>query len=29
MDNDYFQLALQKFNSGDWYGWKKEDDDGN
>ena len=24
MDNDYFQLALQKFNSGDWYGWKKD-----
>ena len=29
MDNDYFQLALQKFNSGDWYGWKTHDDSGN
>jgi len=29
MDNDYFQLALQKFNSGDWYGWKTHDDNGN
>jgi len=26
---DYLQLALQKFNGGNWYGWKKEDDNGN
>jgi len=26
---DYFQDALQTFNSGDWYGWKKEDSEGN
>ena len=26
---DYFQNALQTFNGGDWYGWKKEDDNGN
>tara|TARA_R100001463_G_C3441693_1_gene212636 strand:- start:48 stop:341 length:294 start_codon:yes stop_codon:yes gene_type:complete len=26
---DYFQIALQTFNSGDWYGWKKEDSEGN
>jgi hypothetical protein len=26
---DYFQNALQTFNGGDWYGWKKYDDDGN
>ena len=24
-----FQNALQTFNGGDWYGWKKEDDNGN
>ena len=29
MDKDYFQIALQTFNSGNWYGWKKEDDNGN
>ena len=29
MDRDYFQDALATFNGGDWYGWKKEDDDGN
>ena len=31
MDKDYLQLALMSFNTGtpDWYGWKKEDDDGN
>ena len=29
MDKDYFQRALNTFNGGDWYGWKKEDDDGN
>ena len=23
MDRDYFQDALQTFNGGDWYGWKK------
>jgi len=26
---DYLQLALQTFNGGNWYGWKKEDSDGN
>jgi len=26
---DYFQDALQTFNGGNWYGWKKEDDNGN
>ena len=29
MEKDYFQLALQTFNNGDWYTWKKEDDNGN
>ena len=29
MQKDYLQLALQTFNGGNWYGWKKEDDDGN
>ena len=30
MDKDYFQLALHYFNGGaGWYGWKKEDDNGN
>ena len=29
MDKDYLQLALQTFNGGNWYGWKKEDDNGN
>ena len=29
MDKDYFQLALQTFNGGNWYAWKKEDDNGN
>tara|TARA_A100001011_G_scaffold340004_1_gene371784 strand:+ start:9112 stop:9408 length:297 start_codon:yes stop_codon:yes gene_type:complete len=28
MDRDYLQEALQTFNGGDWYGWKKEDDNG-
>jgi len=28
MDKDYFQIALQTFNGGNWYGWKKEDDNG-
>ena len=28
MDRDYLQEALQTFNGGDWYGWKKEDSDG-
>ena len=26
---DYFQDALQTFNGGNWYGWKKQDDNGN
>ena len=29
MDKDYLQLALHTFNGGNWYGWKKEDDNGN
>jgi hypothetical protein len=28
-DRDYLQLALHSFNGGNWYGWKKEDSDGN
>ena len=26
METYYLQKALQTFNGGDWYGWKKEDD---
>ena len=26
---DYLQRALHTFNGGNWYGWKKEDSDGN
>jgi hypothetical protein len=29
MDKDYLQLALHTFNGGNWYGWKKEDENGN
>ena len=31
MDRDYLQEALHTFNTdtSNWYGWKKEDDDGN
>ena len=29
MDTDYLQDALHTFNGGNWYGWKKEDDNGN
>jgi hypothetical protein len=29
MDKDYLQSALHTFNDGNWYGWKKEDIDGN
>ena len=29
MERDYFQIALHTFNGGNWYGWKKEDSDGN
>ena len=29
MDKDYLQDALHTFNGGNWYGWKKEDDNGN
>ena len=29
MYRDYFQDALHTFNGGNWYGWKKEDDNGN
>jgi hypothetical protein len=29
MDKKYLQRALHTFNGGNWYGWKKEDDNGN
>ena len=29
MNRDYLQEALATFNGGNWYGWKKEDDNGN
>ena len=29
MNRDYLQDALQTFNGGNWYGWKKTDSDGN
>ena len=29
MERDYLQEALHTFNDGNWYGWKKEDDNGN
>jgi len=29
MKKDYLQEALHTFNDGNWYGWKKEDDNGN
>jgi hypothetical protein len=29
MKRDYLQEALQTFNGSNWYGWKKEDDNGN
>jgi len=29
MIRDYLQTALQTFNGGNWYNWKKEDDEGN
>jgi len=29
MAKDYLQEALHTFNGGNWYGWKKEDDNGN
>jgi len=29
MDKDYLQLSLQTFNGGNWYGWKKFDEQGN
>ena len=28
-DKEYLQRALHTFNGGNWYGWKKEDDNGN
>ena len=28
MCRDYLQEALSTFNGGNWYGWKKEDDNG-
>ena len=27
-DIDFFQKALNEFNGGNWYGWKKTDSDG-
>ena len=29
MEKDYLSLALDTFNGGGWYNWKKEDDNGN
>ena len=29
MNRDYLQDALHTFNGGNWYGWKKFDDNGN
>ena len=29
MDRDYLQEALATFNGGNWYSWKKFDDNGN
>jgi hypothetical protein len=29
MSKDYLQDALATFNSGNWYGWKTHDDNGN
>ena len=29
LEQRLFQNALQTFNGGDWYSWKKEDDNGN
>ena len=29
MDRDYLQEALHTFNGGNWYGWKKFDDNKN
>ena len=29
MNRDYLQDALQTFNGGNWYGWKKVNSDGN
>ena len=29
MNRDYLQEALMTFNGGNWYGWKKEDSNGN
>jgi hypothetical protein len=29
MDKQYLKRALTTFNGGNWYGWKKEDDNGN
>jgi len=28
-EKDYLQMALKTFNGGNWYSWKKEDDNGN
>jgi hypothetical protein len=29
MNRDYFQIALQTFNGGNWYGWKTHDEQEN
>ena len=28
-EQDYLNLALSKMHSGQWFGWRKEDDNGN
>ena len=28
-DKEYLNLALAQMHSGQWFGWRKEDDDGN
>jgi len=28
-DQDYLNLALSRMNSGQWFGWRKEDNNGN
>ena len=28
-DKEYLNIALAQMNSGQWFGWKKEDDNGN
>ena len=28
-DREYLNIALAKMHNGEWFGWRKEDDDGN